>query len=1104
MMITRNIVGLWTLAALIGQPGFSQTERYVLEARSLMGRGRPSEAMELVRSCIDARDQPETVYNLLVESGQYAGRADEVALFLHTRIREGKGVIRGMSALGNLYMCGARWREAYEQFERSLALGDRSARTFAGLEGSYEKLYGTPDAVAHLLALTHTEAKNGGLWYALALLYWSEWDLPRALSAVDQAVAVGMHDALVFQLRAGILCSLKPDAGHRSLARTELENAIMRVDPDGEAFMRWVLMTAFDASGYPDSSSVMQREASRLVRERGQLAWLGYFTLGEARDQLADGNVQGALTLTDSATVDFERAGDHDGVLSAHSLRMSTLFESGRYPEGLDYCFRILGQLDAHSDPRLLAGASIDAAWIFSRIGAQRLALILGIRAESILERISSPTHDYCRLNCTLGLIHSALGDHALARRYLYSALRSAETSTPGGQLHASCEGSVGDFLLTVGDTLQARKHYRNQWEIAERIANRGEQKTAALSLARTTDLRSAPGDVERWARTALRLSTLVGDRSSERECHVLLGRIAEARGKRMVARREYECAAGCLEALRPLRHTCALMRETREWYVEQHSETIQALVRSGAMTEAVGLLERARSDVDLHVYARMEKAANDALPAGARDLLRRQRYVSASLHRWVFDTSLDRVTFCDSAMCCLGEFFVRDAPLLGRLLSHAPLDEPVRSSGTWMDNPLAARIPSGEVFIDVLFGKLQSEIFTMTKEGFSHRTIDAGRSWFAPRIEALTVMGASLPRIPGEKAGLSEEIAGSQLADSLLQSVAGVIRPHMRVVIIGDGLQSCIPFEALTLTGQGRNAPLVESCEVTYRPSMWESRHALDPPNSSEARLLVLADAAWAGETDQPSRETIDRVLAGHTGPRVHDDLPGGRAEIAMLQDMFGSRVDIRMGPEASKETFMGSAPGYSILHVSTHSAVRNQEYPEHVLFLSPSRASNGEVGVADILSLDLSTSLVVLPSCYSARSSEVGDIESLAHAFLDAGAGSVLAARWPLDDRLAVVFLREFYAALTEGCDRSTAARRGMLALKGMGYSDRLVWAGFQLFGEPGPLSGFETAGASQDHRWWPALLVSGGVLSVSIGLLWRRRKFIRSSHPDRKRRE
>jgi CHAT domain-containing protein/tetratricopeptide (TPR) repeat protein len=1104
MNTTMHIVLLSLALSLVGHPGVAGKETNDVEIRSLMGQGRYSEAFDRVRSRVVAGEEAERLYDLLVEVAQYSGRSDDLVSFLHVRVRDGKGVVRSLSALGQMYMCGAQWREAFDHFERSLSLGDRSPRTYAGLQASYEKLYGTEDAIAHLLALSHTEGVNGGIWYALGLAYWSQWDLNRALSAVDQALAEGMHDSRVAQLRIAVLCSVKPHARHRTLAAQELAKASMRGDLDGEAFMRWVLVTAFNASGFPDSASAVQQHALRLARENGQLGWLAHFTLGDAHKQLADGKVQDALRLADSATAHFVRAGDHDGVLSAHSLRMSILFESGRYAEGLDYCFRILGQLDGHSDPRLLAGASIDAAWILSHIGANRIALVLGIRAESILEKISYAAHDNSRLGATLGAIHLALGDSSLARRYLYSALRSVSAPNPGDQLRASCEGSVGDLLSADGETVLARMHYMKQWEVASAIGNRGEQKSAALSLARVAGVRSNPGESEKWAEVALRLSILAADRNSEKDCHLLLGRLAEKRCETDRARREYKSAAQCLQALRPLRFTCSLMKETRDWYVDQHCETVQALMRIGAIGDGVCLLERARIDVDLHSFG-MLKQANLMDPSiDQHALLQQLQAVSASLHRWVFSTSLNRVAYSDSTLRSLGEFFVHASPELIRSFNIDASRNVERISEVSQKQAIVAGIPADVVVLDVLFGKRETEVIAMTQDTLVHHTIRAGRGWFSTRIDAMGTMGSSTPRMRGEKPGRSRDMLFMQIGDSLLQGLAKVIRPRKDLIVVGDGPHSRIPFEVLSLEDESSPTPLVLHHSVSYRPSLWE----FPPLGRATARLnrklLVLADATWGSGMRAMSKEGVEHVLSGPVGPTWHDVLPGGRTEVAMLEALFGSRVSARVGNEASKETFLDSAPEYSIVHLSTHSAVRTKDYPEHVFYLSPSAVSNGEVGIADILSLDLSTSLVVLPSCYSGSPSEVGDVESLARAFLDAGASSVLAARWPIDDGIAVEFLREFYGALSKGCGRSEATQRGMLSLMSKGYTDRSVWAAFQLFGEVGPLPDFQNAGTSEEYSLWSAFVLGGTLISIAAGILWGRRRAIRLPHPNRKRRE
>jgi hypothetical protein len=107
-----------------------------------------------------------------------------------------------------------------------------------------------------------------------------------------------------------------------------------------------------------------------------------------------------------------------------------------------------------------------------------------------------------------------------------------------------------------------------------------------------------------------------------------------------------------------------------------------------------------------------------------------------------------------------------------------------------------------------------------------------------------------------------------------------------------------------------------------------------------------------------------------------------------------------------------------------------------------------------------------------------------SIAEAFLEAGAGTVLAARWEVDDETAGEFLEGFYTSLMKGAQRSTAVRSAMRSMITRGHRASRVWAGFQLFGEGGSLSAVDgEADDRSGHPW----LVCLGVIAAGTTVLW-----------------
>jgi len=95
---------------------------------------------------------------------------------------------------------------------------------------------------------------------------------------------------------------------------------------------------------------------------------------------------------------------------------------------------------------------------------------------------------------------------------------------------------------------------------------------------------------------------------------------------------------------------------------------------------------------------------------------------------------------------------------------------------------------------------------------------------------------------------------------------------------------------------------------------------------------------------------------------------------------------------------------------------------------------------------------SLVVLSSCSTGTGERNGFVnpESLVRAFLNAGAGRVIASRWNVDTAATAGFMRCFYASILSGASPSSAIREAAETLrKDPATRHPYYWAAFQLFG-------------------------------------------------------
>jgi CHAT domain-containing protein len=115
--------------------------------------------------------------------------------------------------------------------------------------------------------------------------------------------------------------------------------------------------------------------------------------------------------------------------------------------------------------------------------------------------------------------------------------------------------------------------------------------------------------------------------------------------------------------------------------------------------------------------------------------------------------------------------------------------------------------------------------------------------------------------------------------------------------------------------------------------------------------------------------------------------------------------------------------------------------------------RKQDGYLRLGDIYKLKLSAELVVLSSCDSAlgKDLESEGIIGLPRGFLYAGAKSVIASLWRVDDAATAKLMSSLYARILRGESPSSALRGAQLEMiHNEQWSKPYYWAAFVLQGD------------------------------------------------------
>ncbi len=320
-------------------------------------------------------------------------------------------------------------------------------------------------------------------------------------------------------------------------------------------------------------------------------------------------------------------------------------------------------------------------------------------------------------------------------------------------------------------------------------------------------------------------------------------------------------------------------------------------------------------------------------------------------------------------------------------------------------------------------------------------------------------------------------KVQSKALSQMLLAPVASNLQ-HRRILIVADGPLNFVPFEALPLpvknAAEADSPLLVNEHEIVMLPSAMtlaaiRSEKKRDAPDRS---ILVLADPVYEKDDPRVPREkgasdvtesplrSLASALRDVNGSSHLSRLPSSSIEAKTIASFVPSNEAVlRIGFAANKEAFLQTeANRYQILHLATHGLLDTDHPDLSGLVLSlvddKGKSIDGFVRLHDVYSLDLSANLVVLSACRTGLGKDVrGEgVVGLSRGFMYAGARSVVASLWKVDDTATTEFMSQFYKAmLKDGLPPAAALRTAKLEmLKQARWSHPFYWAGFVIQGE------------------------------------------------------
>jgi len=384
---------------------------------------------------------------------------------------------------------------------------------------------------------------------------------------------------------------------------------------------------------------------------------------------------------------------------------------------------------------------------------------------------------------------------------------------------------------------------------------------------------------------------------------------------------------------------------------------------------------------------------------------------------------------------------------------------EHLRENGRDGAHPASPRPEPHVAILDFVDGI--DKLYAYLVAGDAIRIFDLGeRKPVEDRVRRLVQALAEPVTSPGAYAADAGWIYDRLLAPLAAHFPAGT----KTLVLVPSAALAVLPFEALVVPSPDRKTDdyselryVIDDFGVAYAPSAPVlSELELRASKVRDRRFLILGDPVYQPE-DQETREPSAKLATARIGgsefdqrrlkstkeesleiarllllgdPSATDGQRTGllRAGSERSLSLRTATFDLYLGAEASREQMRNDLEDFTVLHIAAHGQIDPDDPRRSGLLLSFEPEKMGLLTLEDVGGLHLDADLAVLSACDTAGGPilQGEGVQSLAYAFLQAGARSVVASLWEIEDDAASRIMRSFYADYLERAAHPVEALR------------------------------------------------------------------------------
>jgi CHAT domain-containing protein/Tfp pilus assembly protein PilF len=784
--------------------------------------------------------------------------------------------------------------------------------------------------------------------------------------------------------------------------------------------------------------------------------------LGKATYQLGDAvkaeeYMRGSLEIRDRLA-----PGTSDIAESLNSL--GELFRSrGNFVKAEEYHKRALAIREE------LAPGSLDVATSLNNLGATALDREDLVSAENyyrrslaITEKLIPGTTDVAQTLLGLGELFKDRGDFPNAEEYYKRASAILEKVAPGGLDFAWVLHDLGLLSRDRNDDTRAEFYLQQVLALREGLPPDGQDligdtlKSLAILAQRRGDLNLA----EEYGRKAVSLQERLNPENyTYVESLAVLARIVRDRGQLDNATQLFLKSLDILDLQTGhLGGTSEVRSGFRALFTGNYRDAMDLLLKQSKPDVAFHVAERSRARSLLEMLTERDLVFAADLPAEVRTARKsnavaydRAQAELASVNPQTDSARVEqlrnRLQELQKEREEITERVRRASPRLAALQYPQPLD--LRAARQALDR--------GTALLSYVVGEKHTVLFVVLPTG-----AEPALSVFTlPVPEKMLRQKVTELRTLIEKAGGRDPVAQlKELYTLLIQPAESVINGSERLLIVPDGPLQVLPFAALRRkSGQYlvEWKPLDTALSATVYAEVKQRR------NDEATKPLTLAafgDPLYpSGESAHPANIGDDELRSATERGLNFSRLLFSGQEVESIAGLFAEHADKYLRGDATEEHAKALGKEVRYLHFATHGFLDEKLPLNSGLALTiPAKLEQGhENGLLQAWEIfeqmRIDADLVTLSACNTALGQEqAGEgLISLTRAFQFAGAHSVLASLWSVDDRKTSLLMERFYTELRSGKTKDEALRAAQISLlRAPGTARPLYWAAFVLNGD------------------------------------------------------